>query len=282
MKSLNKLATVAVCAAFVTACTTTPPRATYNSAKMSAVKSIAVVTPTKTYYHAVSASSGGGVIMAGGVLGTILATAALNTVTAGKSHSSFNDTVTEKLGDTGLNRKFVDALEAELKDAGYDVKEIELSGDDMPRVTVRRDGTQFLRGPIYEGADAIMVVQNTDGYYASGTFSLYTRDVGAYITLYKADTFDRIFSDQLRFNSGSSDSYRYATYLELNSDLPHAIQGVDEAAMALVPDFKADLLASLGVSAKTVRAATPPQPEQTVQTAQKADTVQKPDSAKAE
>lgn len=283
MRLLNKLMMVAVCASFVTACTT-PPRATYDSTKMSSIKTIAVAAPKKTNYYATSAGSGSVMFIGGGVLASVIATAVADAVTAGRANATFNDIVTEKLGDTGLNRKFVDALEAQLKDAGYEVKEIELSGKDMPKVAVERNGTQVLKGKPYEGADAIMVVQNANGYFAPGAFSWYTREARVKIEIYKADTFEPIFNEQLLFNKGNSDSYHYTTYSALKDDLPHAIQGVDEAVMGLVPDFKTDLLASRGVSAKTPETATavPAGAVQKVDTAQKVETAQKAETVKAD
>lgn len=281
LKSLNKLMTAAVCASLVTACTT-PPRTTYDTTSMSAIKTIAVATPKKTTYYAISAGSGGAVLIGGGILASVIATAVTNAVTAGRSNVTFNDLVTEKVGDTGLNRKFVDALEGELKDAGYEVKEVDLSGDDMPKVSVRRDGTQVLTGKAYAGADAIMVVENTNGYFAAGSFSWYTRDARVHIAMYKADTHQQIFNEQLHFNKGNSDSYHYTMYGALKDDLPHAIQGLDEAVMGLVPDFKADLLASRGVSAKTMQTVATSEPVQKAEGSQKVETAQKPETSKAE
>lgn len=281
LKSLNKLMTAVVCASLVTACTT-PPRATYNTASMSAVKTIAVATPKKTNYYAISAGSGGAVLIGGGILASVIATVVTNAVTAGRSNATFNDIVTEKLGDTGLNRKFVDALEAELKDEGYDVKEVDLSGDDMPKLTVRHDGTQALTGKAYSGADAIMVVENANGYFAPGSFSWYTRDARVHIAMYKADTFAPIFNEQLHFNKGNSDSYHYTMYSALKDDLPHAIQGLDEAVMGLVPEFKVDMLASRGLSEKTTPTAAASEPAQKADGSQKLETAQKPETSKAE
>ena len=271
---------VVACATFMTACTT-PPRATYDTAKVGAVKTIAVATPKKTNYFAVSAGSGGGVLLLGpGILGAVIGgvvSGVANAATAHRTNATFNDLVTEKLGDTGLNRKFADAVEAELRSEGYDVKEVDLAGDDMPKLVLRDHGrTQALEGKSYAGADAIMVIDNANGYFAPGSFSWYTRDAKATIAIYKADTFEPIFNDQLKFNQGNSDSYHYTTYSELKDDLPRAIQGLDEAALGLVPEFKADLLASRGVSAKTVQTAT------TVKTATTLDAPQKSETAKAE
>jgi hypothetical protein len=258
----------------MTACTT-PPRSTYDSAKIGAVKTIAVATPKQTNYYAVSAGSGGGVLLLGpGILGAVIGGVVSGTINAATSHRTnptFNDLVTEKLGDTGLNRKFVDAIEAELRSEGYDVKEVDLAGEEMPRLVLKNHGTtQALEGKPYPGADAIMVIENANGYFAPGSFSWYTRDAKANIAIYKADTFEPIFNETLKFNQGTSDSYHYTTYSELKDDLPHAIQGIDEAVMGLVPEFKSDLLASRGVS------------EKTAQTATATETSQKPETAKAE
>ncbi len=280
MKLLNKVTAVAACATFMTACTT-PPRTTYDTAKLGAVKTIAVATPKKEQYFAVSAGSGAGVLLVGpGILGAVIGGVVSGVATAAnahRSHVTFNDLVTEKLGDTGLNRKFTDAIEAELRSEGYDVKEVDLAGDDMPKLVMRNHGsTQALTGKSYAGADAIMVIGNSNGYFAPGSMSWYTRDAKESIAIYKADTFEPIFNDQLSFNQGTSDSYHYTTYSELKDDLPRAIQGLDEAVLGLVPEFKADFLATRGVSATTVQTAT------TVQPAPTPDAPQKPETAKAD
>lgn len=292
MKLVNKVTAVVACATFMTACTT-PPRTTYDSAKLAAVKTIAIAAPPKTSYFAVSAGSNGEVMFfGGGVIGAVIGGAvsgAIRAAASSRDHLTFNDLVAQKLGDTGLNRKFVDAIEGELRSEGYDVKEVDLADDDMPKVVFKDHGTtQALRGKPYAGADAIMVVGNTNGYFATSAMAWFTRDVKASIALYKADTFEPIFKDQLKFNRGNADSYHYTTYSELKDDLPRAIQGVDEAVLGLVPEFKTDLLTSRGVSAKTVQTATAAETAQKAeaaqqpQTAQVGEPAQQPETAKAE
>jgi hypothetical protein len=292
MKLINKVTAIFACATFMTACTT-PPRTTFDSAKLGAVKTIAVAVPQKTSYFAVSAGSGGGVMFFGpGVIGAVVGgvlSGAISAAASHRDHLTFNDLVAQKLGDTGLNRKFVDAIEVELRSEGYDVKEVDLADDDMPKVVFTDHGaTQALRGKPYAGADAIMIVGNTNGYFATSAMAWFTRDVKASIAMYKADTFEPIFRDQLKFNQGNADSYHYTTYSELKDDLPRAVQGVDEAVLGLVPEFKADLMASRGVSAETVRTATAaetaqkPEAAQQPQTAQVAEPTQQPQTAKAE
>jgi hypothetical protein len=286
LKLINKVTTLVACATFMTACTT-PPRVTYDSTKMEGVKTIAVATPKKTNYYAVSAGSGGAMLFIGpGILGAVIVGAVSGAVSAATSHRSnptFNDLVVEKMGDTGLNRKFVDAIEAELRSEGYDVKEVDLAGDDMPKLVLRDHGkTQELEGKRYAGADAIMVIGNANGYFAPGSFSWYTRDVKASITIYKADTFEPVFKEDLKFNRGNSDSYHYTTYSELKDDLPRAIRGLDEAVLGLVPEFKSDLLASRGMSAKTVQTATTTESVQKPGAVQLQQTAQTPQAAKAE
>ncbi len=251
---------------------------------MDAVKTIAVVTPKKTNYYAFSAGSGPVMIIGPGILVAAITGAVSGAISAAshRTNPTFNDFVTEKLGDTALNRKFVDAIEGELRNEGYAVKEIDLAGDDMPKLVSKNHGaTWVLAGKRYAGADAIMVVQNTNGYFAPGSFSWYTRDVRANVTIYKADTFEPIFKDQLHFNKGNADPYHYTLYSELKGDLPHAIQGVDEAVMGLVPNIQADLLASRGVSAATVQTAKTPETSAVAKTAETAETATTPEPAKA-
>lgn len=267
MKLLNRLMAVVVCATFVTACTA-PPRAKYDSAQMGAIKTIAVAAPNKTNYFAVSAGTNGVMLVGPGILVAAVTGAISGAISAAshRTNPTFNDLVTEKLGDTGLNRKFVDAVEAELRAAGYDVKEVDLTQQDMPKV-VLKNRVMALEGKSYAGADAIMLVQNLNGYFAPGSLSWYTRDVKVNIEMFKADTFEPIFKDRLNFNSGNADPYHYTTFSALKEDLPHAIQGVDEAVMGLVPHFKSDLLAARGVSAATEQTAQAVKTSETAKTA---------------
>ncbi|WP_419690136.1 hypothetical protein ACN22W_37595 [Burkholderia theae] len=60
-----------------------------------------------------------------------------------------------------------------------------------------------------------------------------------------------IFADDLMHETESAFQqggipYSYNWYSAVKDDLLHAIQGVNEALMELVPQFKADLLASRG------------------------------------
>lgn len=226
---------------------------------MGAIKTIAVVAPHKTTYSAVSAGTNGMVFVGPGLLLAAVSGAVSGAISAAshRSNASFNDLVTEKLGDTGLNRKLVDAVEAELRSEGYEVKEVDLAQEGMPKLTLK-NRAMALEGASYAGADAIMVVQSLNGYFAPGSMSWYTRDVKLNVEVFKADTFEPIFKDRLNFNQGNADPYHYTLYSALKEDLPHAIQGVDEAVMGLVPSIKADLLASRGISATTVQAAKAP------------------------
>ncbi|NRO99514.1 hypothetical protein GWC77_26950 [Paraburkholderia sp. NMBU_R16] len=222
---------------------------------MEAIKTIAVDVPKKTNYYAFSAGTSPVMFIGPGVLVAAVTGAISGAISAAshRTNPTFNDLVTEKLGDTGLNRKFLDALESQLRAEGYEIKEVELAQGDMPQV-VLKDRVMALDGKSYTGADAIMIVQNLNGYYAPGSMSWYTRDVKVNIEMFKADTFEPIFQDRLKFNQGISDPYHYTTFSELKDDLPRAIKGLDEAVMGLVPQFRADLLASRGVSAATAQA----------------------------
>jgi len=263
-------------AIFLGACASKPP-ADVDAQKMSSIKTIAVNVPKPTTYFAVTA--GGPIIVP--IPGVGLLAAAVGGAIAGgtaavstRTNKDFDSVVKSELGDTGLNRKFIDALEAELRAQGYQVKEVDLEQAGMPKIA----GDWFhpvLKGDAYTGADAIMIAPIITGYGANGLGWPYVRSVSSQIRIFSASTFDPIFSQGVflpppayispkssRGGSKNADlnssqdakesiPYTYPFYADLLKDLPHAIQGIDEALMGFVPQFRAALLAGKGVSQST-------------------------------
>jgi len=238
------------------------PGPKYDTAQMSSIKVIAVPVPKGTHYYAgtVGATYGGGVI---GIALAVAANVAANVEAKKHNTQTFNDVVEAQLGETGLSRKFTDALEAELKAQGYIVKEVDLSQDGMPKQEFDPQTRQIvLKGPAYKGADAILIWPISIGYSAPGQFSSFQRMVTGNIEIVKSDTLVPIFKQPVKFYL-SPDSYMYPSYTGLVSDLPHAIAGLDDAAMSLVPQFSSALktsrigvLAMTGASSQTTEAAT--------------------------
>ncbi|WP_423760469.1 hypothetical protein [Burkholderia sp. NLJ2] len=250
------------------------PQVEFDTRKMTSIKTIAIDVPKPTKYFAITVGGPifvpipGAGLLAAAVGGAIAGgTAAAST----RTNKDFDDLVKSELGDTGLNRKYIEALEAELRVQGYDVKEIDLSQDGMPKVTGDWPNPT-LKGAAYASADAILIAPVNTGYGANGLGWPYVRSVSSRIRIFSAKTLDPIFSQNIFLpppgnlgsnsggvvnrNFGSSfnqddkkvDPYVYPFYDDLVKDLPHAIRGVDEALMSFVPQFRTALLTSRGIT----------------------------------
>lgn len=211
------------------------PQAKFDSEKLGAIKTITVAVPRQ---HYIAASSSGPVIVPGGGL---IAAAIGGAISGGinastnKQSVTFDELVSAKLGDTHFSRRLVDAIEAELRAEGFVVNEVDFSREDMPK-SVFENGGYILKGQPYRGADAILVPVVGQAYFAPGPLSAFRRQVVGQIGIYKGDTLEPVFTRRLFFMT-VRDSYSYMTYRGLVDDLPHAIQGLDDAAMSLVPGF---------------------------------------------
>ncbi|MFM0714829.1 hypothetical protein PQQ73_00610 [Paraburkholderia strydomiana] len=259
--------------ALLSACTSTP-LIEVDTQKMTSIKTIAVAVPKPTRYSAVTA--GGPIfvpIPGAGVLAAAIggAIAGGTAAASNRTNNDFDGLVRDRLGDTGLNRRYVDSLEKELRDQGYQVKEINLDQDDMPKIS----GDRFqpvLKGQAFTAADAIMIAPVNTGYGANGVGCPYVRAINSQIRIFASDTFKPIFSQNFFYNarchvnpignrddgvnmtsrSGRDDKrpdpYSYQFYSDLINDLPHAIQGLDETLLSFVPQFHSALLAGRGVA----------------------------------
>ena len=256
------------------ACASKPPY-DFDAHKMSSVKTIAVDVSRPTVYFAVTA--GGPVFVP--IPGVSLLAAAVGGAIAGgtaavstRTNKDFNDLVKSELGDTGLNRKYIEALEAELRAQGYQVKEVNLGQPGMPQIS----GDWLhptLKGDAYTGADAILIAPANTGYGAQGLGWPYARSVNSQIRIFSASTFEPIFSQNMFLpipthlnptsggggvnkNTGSSFAsdakengpYVYPFYADLVKDLPNAIKGIDDALMSFVPQFRTALLTGRGIT----------------------------------
>jgi hypothetical protein len=214
------------------------PHADVDVQKLARIKTVAVSAPHKTVYS-VGTSSGPLIIPGGGILAAAIGGAVSGSINAStnKHAATFNDLVTAKVGDTHLYRRFVDGIEAELRNQGYVVSEVDLSQDGMPKV-VMKGATAELVGPKYEGADAILIMNVGVAYYAPGPMNAFSRQVVGEISMFETSDYTKTFRQPVRL-SRFDDPYSYGTYSSLVDDLPHAIQGLDESMMSLVPQFGA-------------------------------------------
>jgi hypothetical protein len=255
MKCKLKNGTVVALAVLLTACAA-PPRSQFSGDEMKSIKSIVVETPPDTKYFAVSVGSSPLVILPGvGLLAAAVVGAVSGSVGAmgNRSNATFDDLVTAKLGKSDLNRKFVDQLEASLREQGYEVREVDGNAPDMPKI-VKAGVLPKLEGNAYHGADAIMTVSVDTGYFAAGLIQPYVRNSAVSIAIFKADTLKPVFRDHLEHYAINENVFSYPRFTDLTADLPHAIQGLDEATMDFVPEFNADMLASRGLSSSMAKA----------------------------
>lgn len=233
-----------------------PPRSQFSGDEMKSIKSIVVETPSKTNYFAESAGGSPLIVLPGaGVLVAAVSGAVSGTVDAltHKTNPTFNDLVIAKLGETDINRKFVDGLEASLREQGYDVREVGSDAPGMPKTTLKLAQYPNLNGAAYHGADAIMAVSIKSGYYAAGIFEPYVRSVIVNVAIFRADTLKPVFRDRLAQYVMHDSVFSYLRFDALTADLPHAIRGIDDTMMGFVSEFNADILASRGMPSPTAQ-----------------------------
>jgi hypothetical protein len=233
-----------------------PPRSQYSGDEMKSIKSIVVETPAATKYFAMSVGSTPLVVLPGvGIIAAAVTGAVSGGVAAlsNRKNPTFDELVTEKLGKSDLNRKFVDQLEASLRAQGYEVTEIDGNAPDMPKAVIQLGRVGKLEGSAYHGADAIMIVSIATGYYAAGVFEPYVRNAAVNVAIFKADTLKPVFRDRFSQYAMHDSVYNYSRFVDLTADLPNAIQGINEATMGFVPEFNADMLASRGMPSPTAQ-----------------------------
>ncbi|MEN8512197.1 hypothetical protein [Burkholderia sp. RS02] len=216
-----------------------------NNEQLGAVKTVTVVYPGKAVYIAFGPSGPIHIpvpIPGAGIVGALATGAVAGAVNAGLSKNdndsptSLNDLVTAKLGDTGLNRHFTDSIEMVLRNHGFTVKEVDASSPGLP--TIKPDGHLVLHasGSPYQGSDAVLFIRVGTGYVTPGRYHAYTRRVIGDIVMFKSDTYDAILRQHVSWKQ-SDDPYSYSSVDALESDLQHAIDGLNEGLMAQVDPF---------------------------------------------
>jgi hypothetical protein len=188
LKLLGCITTIAMLAA----CATAPPP---NCMELKRVRTIAVVKPPRPAYGAGSASAPL-VIPGGGAIGAAIGGAIPGGVNAArdKQAPSFDDVVVARLGDTQLTRRFLDAMESELKAHGFVVSELDLAKSGMPTLSTPIYYKASLKRAPLKGADAILVVRFSSTYFAPGPLNAYRRQIVGTMVLFKADTYEPLYS----------------------------------------------------------------------------------------
>ncbi|MFC0400210.1 hypothetical protein [Paraburkholderia rhizosphaerae] len=237
MRLLSKLLNIGAIAALtaLTGCGT-PPVAEVDAAKIRTIHTVTVIYPGKTVYGGARAQVPAA---AGGLLGIAL-NSLTSANTAKENARSLDDLVTAKLGDTKLNRRFTDGIEAALRAHGYVVKEADASAPTLPTFSMDDHFDWHASGPAYRDSDAVLLIRVTPMYSSNGPMSAYTRFVRGEIVMFTADTHEAVFRQRVYWMK-TIDPYTYHFMQDIEADLPRAISGLDESMMAQVDLFDKSL-----------------------------------------
>ncbi|MFM0182677.1 hypothetical protein PQR52_29680 [Paraburkholderia aspalathi] len=104
----------------------------------------------------------------------------------------------------------------------------------MPKV-VMKGATAGLVGPRH-GADAILIINLGVAYYAPRPMNAFSRQVVGEISMFETSDYTKTFRQPVRLLR-FDDPYSCGTYSSLVGDLPHAVQGLDDSMMSIVPQF---------------------------------------------
>jgi hypothetical protein len=218
------------------------PRAEVDAGKLRTVHTVTVVYPGKTVYSGARAQTPL-MVVGGGLIGAAL-TGALsglaNASTAKQDPLALDNAVTAKLGDTKLNRRFTDGIEAALRAHGYVVNEGDASTPTLPTFSRDDHNHWHASGPVYGESDAVLVIYVSPAYSSSGPMSAYTRLIIGEIDMFTGDTLEAVFRQPVHWMK-AIDPYTYHFMDAIVADLPHAISGLDESMMAQVDVFDKSL-----------------------------------------
>jgi hypothetical protein len=236
--AIAALAVLAGCAA--------APRAEVDAGKFSAVHTVTVVYPGTTVYSGGRAQMPlvltGGSVLSAALTGAV--TGLVNASSARQNLLAFNDVVTAQLGDTKLNRRFTDGIEAALRTHGYVVREVDASTPTLPTFSHDEHNQWHADGPFYRDSDAVLLIRVSPVYNSSGPGSAYSRLITGEIVMFASDTHAAVFRQRIYWLK-TIDPYSYHSMDQVVADLPHAINGLDESMMAQVDLFDRSLDSNL-------------------------------------
>ncbi|PMS21220.1 hypothetical protein C0Z18_08575 [Trinickia dabaoshanensis] len=219
------------------------PRAEIDAAKIRTVHTVTVVYPGKVVYTAARPQFQF-VPVVGGAVGAIATATVAGIVDAHHAKQDapkFDDVVTKKLGDTQLNRRFTDGIEASLRSHGYVVKEVDASAPTLPTFAPDDHAHWHASGPIYRDSDAVLLIRVSPAYSPPGPMSYYSRFITGEIVMFASDTHDAVLRQRI-YSVSINDPYSYYSTDLIEADLPHAINGLDESMMAQVGVFDRSLV----------------------------------------
>ncbi|SNU89441.1 hypothetical protein PSP20601_03062 [Pandoraea sputorum] len=216
-----------VAAGILSACA---PAAVVNKDKLASVKTVAVVTAEKPVYRANSVDSARMI----GFTPTDLIVAAVANVAGAvgnanreKNTASFDELVTQRVGDTGVNRKVTDGVIDVFRRQGYNV--VEVSAEQFKAV---REGA----AP-EQKVDAYVQSTLAENYFAASSLAAFMRTVKLSVQILGPDAKDVIYSST--HTKLPHDAPYYNTYARMVDDLPTAVQGLDSALLTQLPEFAA-------------------------------------------
>jgi hypothetical protein len=237
------LNTAAIAALAAIAGCASAPRPEVDAGKLRAIHTVTVIYPGKAVYSAARAQMPLMLVGGGGLLGAALTGAATGLVNASvprQDPHAFDDLVTTKLGDTQVNRRFTDGIEAALRSHGYVVQEVDHLAPALPTFSRDQHFDWHADGPAYRDSDAVLLIQVTPWYSSSGPMSAYTRLINGEIVMFAGDTHEAIFRQRIHWKK-AIDPYTYHFIENIEADLPHAISGLDESMMGQVNLFNESL-----------------------------------------
>ncbi len=214
------------------------PRAEVDAGKLHTVHTVTVVYPGKTVYSGGRAQTP--LLLTGGGLIGAAVTGLANASTARQDPLVFDDVVRAKLGDTKLNRRFTDGIEATLRTHGYVVNEVDASTPTLPTFSRDDHNRWHASGPVYRESDAVLLIRVSPAYSSGGPMSAYTRLIIGEIDMFTRDTHEAVFRQPIYWMK-TIDPYIYHFIDAIVADLPHAISGLDESMMAQVALFDKSL-----------------------------------------
>lgn len=243
MKFVQKILSTAAIAALATiAGCASAPHPEVDAGKLRAIHTVTVIYPGKTVYTASRVQMPlmlvGGNVLTAAMTGA--ATRLVNSTVPKQDPHAFDDMVTAKIGDTQLNRRFTDGIEAALRSHGYVVREVDHLVPTLPTFSYDEHLHWHAAGPEYRDSDAVLLIRVAPSYDSSGPMSAYTRLIDGEIVMFTGNTHEAVFRQRVHWMK-TIDPYTYHFVENIEADLPRAINGLDESMMAQVGLFDQSL-----------------------------------------
>lgn len=236
---------VLISAALLSGCASMDERPPQASAQdLNKLKSIVVVKPRPSVYSASVAGvmvdgSAGGVgqaAMAGAISGYLSATTQARA-------GGFNGLVKARFPTLDLSREFVDALKGQLNGPTLVVTEEEgpeaLNQVKVSWKTASIDVPPGVLMNYAKGADAILLLGITNGFFAPGPLNAFKRSIRVHVLLIDPKTGALLINREAAMHYRFSDPFSFHTYSGLTEDMDSIVQGLRDGLMEQLPVVKA-------------------------------------------